>query len=87
MCNMPDKSMKKYKPESLLPGDMWCGYNKDPWILISSKRFDNPYFPKLSTWELTWFGRRDTQQLEIIVKNWTSDSRFQLISRVGGFDE
>jgi len=75
--------MNKLRPDSLRPGDMWCGYDKNPWILISGKKSTDPHFPGLMTWELTWFGRKDTDKFEIIVKSWTFDSMFQLVSRAG----
>lgn len=87
MNRIQAKSMNKHRPEALRPGDMWRGYDKNLWVLISSKRFNDPIFPKLSMWELSWFGKRDSHNLEIIVNSWTSDSRFLLVSKVGERDE
>jgi hypothetical protein len=76
--------MKKLKPESLRPGDMWRrGRNCHPWTFISGRRLQDKIFEEVFFWELIWFGRREDTQPEVITCSWTSDSVFEIVSRAG----
>jgi hypothetical protein len=72
--------MKKHRPESLKPGDMWChGTDHHPWIFLSGKKYT---MMGIQLWELTWFGRKNTNRLEVITDSWSYDSKFEIVSRV-----
>lgn len=76
--------MKKIQAKSLVPGDLWQhGQDQHPWIFIEGKEFICP-ISEIVLWELTWFGRKNSERHELIKDNWTSDSRFFIISREEG---
>lgn len=72
--------MLRLNPQDLRPGDVWI--NKTSWILVSSRINFDEYF-KMTTWELTWFGKQkpDDYQPGLITKSWTSDSLFKISYR------
>ncbi len=73
--------MEKIRAKYLKPGDLWHhGRNKQPWIFVEGKEFKCP-ISKLTLWQLTWFGRKNSDKLELIVDNWTSDSKFLVVFR------
>jgi hypothetical protein len=73
--------MNKIRASSLRPGDLWQhGQDQQPWIFIEGREFKCP-ISNISLWELKWFGRKSTDKLELIIDNWTGDSKFFIISR------
>lgn len=73
--------IEKILAKSLRPGDLWQhGQDQQPWIFIEGKEFKCP-LSNISLWELKWFGRKNTDKLELIIDSWTGDSKFLIISR------
>lgn len=72
---------EKIKAESLKPGDLWRrNQSQQPWIFLGGKEFKCS-LSGISLWELTWFGRKNTDKLELIIDIWTADSKFLIISK------
>lgn len=72
--------MHKIKPESLKPGDLWKhGKHQHPWIFLEGNKSKCP-ITGIDIWELKWFGKRETNQLELMTGIWVHDSAFDIIA-------